>query len=158
MLAPSPTSADTIQQADGQGIKNIILIYTLKILTYVLSLLTVTRSYGQTGNCDTIYNIVETMPGYDKGLARYLMNDLIPVIGECIKRDSHIIASLYIALTIDTKGKVIDVDFLKPNLTRLCKAELREKLLTMNGWTPGQVNGQPVCSKFHWPISCIKWE
>ena len=134
--------------------------HIFKILTFIL-LLTVTKSYGQTNGCDTIYNNPETMAQYKndfKGLSDYLTNELVPIIADCIKRDTEIIASLHIILTIDSNGKVVDATFPKHNLTLLCKDELKKKLLTMNGWTAGQNDGRPVCSKFIWPISCLKWE
>jgi len=93
-----------------------------------------------------------------KGLPDYLTNELVPVIAECINRDEELITSLYIILTIDCNGKVIDATFPKHNLTSLCKDDLKQKLLTMDGWTAGQQNGFPVCSKFSWPIGCLKWE
>jgi len=132
----------------------------VKILTVVL-LLTVTKSYGQTNDCDTVYNYSQVMPKYDKdikGLSDYLIRELVPIIRDCIKRDTEIIASLYIILSIDSSGKVIDATFPKDNLTLRCKDDLRAKLLTMTGWTAGQQDGQDVCCKFNWPISCLKWE
>ena len=124
--------------------------------------MTVTKSYGQTNNgCDTVYNNSETIPQYTndfKGLSDYLTNELLPIITDCIKRDTKTIASLYIILTIDSNGKVIDATFPKHNLTSICKDDLKKKLLTMNGWTAGQKDGRPICSKFNWPISCLKWE
>lgn len=101
------------------------------------------------------------MPKYDKdikGLSDYLMKELVPIIGDCMKRDTDMIASLYIILTIDSNGKVIDATFPKDNLTSLCKDDLKKKLLTMSGWTAGQKDGRPACCKFSWPISCLKWE
>ncbi|MDO8365576.1 MAG: hypothetical protein Q7T20_02180 [Saprospiraceae bacterium] len=135
--------------------------HLLKILIYTL-LMPVSVSYGQaTSYCDTIYNTFETIPQYDKdfkGLTSYLINELAPIIGDCMERDSTIIASLFIILTIDSQGKVVDAAFSRPNLTAICKTDLKKKLLTMNGWTAGQVNGQPVCRIFNWPIRCLKWE
>ena len=131
-----------------------------KILT-IIFLLTVTKSYGQNNGCDTVYSYVEVMPKYDndiKGLSDYLMKELVPIIGDCIKRDTEIISSLYIILTIDSNGIVIDATFPKHNLTLLCKDDLKAKLLTMKGWTAGQKDGQPLCCKFNWPISCLNWE
>jgi hypothetical protein len=101
------------------------------------------------------------MPQYKnelKGLSDYLTKELVPIISDCIKRDSDIIASLYIILTIDSNRKVIDATFPRHNLTSLCNENLKKKLLTMSGWTAGQKDGRPVCSKFSWPISCLKWE
>ena len=134
--------------------------HIFKILT-IIFLLTVSKTYGQTNGCDTVYSFVEVMPKYDKdikGLFDYLMKELVPIIGNCIKRDTEIIASLYIILTIDSNGKVIDATFPKNNLSLLCKDELKTKLLTMTGWTAGLKDGKPVCCKFNWPISCLKWE
>lgn len=131
-----------------------------KILT-VIFFLTVTKSYGQSSGCDTVYSYVEVMPKYEKevkGLSDYLMKELVSIIGNCIKRDIEIIANLYIILTIDSNGKVIDATFPRHNLTSLCNEDLKAKLLTMTGWTAGQKDGQPVCCKFNWPISCLKWE
>ncbi len=121
----------------------------------------VAKSQGQTCGCDSVYNNPEIMPQFKnefKGLLDYLKIELVPIIAECIKRDTEIIASLYIILTIDTAGKVIDATFPRYNLTSLCKYDLKQKLLTMNGWTPGQNNRPPVCSKIRLPISCLKWE
>ena len=123
--------------------------------------MTVTKAYAQTNGCDTVYNNPDTMPQYKndlKGLSDYMTNELVPIIANCIKRDTELTASLYIILTIDSKGYAIDATFPKQNLTTLCKEDLKKKLLTMNGWTAGQKDGQPVCSKFNWPISCLKWE
>lgn len=131
-----------------------------KTLT-VFFLLTGTKSYGQAIGCDTVYNNPETMPQYRndlKGLSDYLTMELVPVIADCIKRDTSIIASLYILLTIDSNGEVIDATFPRPNLTTHCKDDLKQKLLTMGGWTAGQHDGRPVCSNYNWPIRCLKWE
>lgn len=126
----------------------------------VLFQLTVTTSFGQTNGCDTVYSYVEEMPKYDKdmkGLTGYLMQELVPIIGDCIQRDIELISSLSIILTIDSNGKVIDATFPKGNLTLLCEDDLKAKLLTMTGWTAGQKDGQPVCCTFYLPINCLRW-
>lgn len=133
---------------------------TTKILTFI-ALLNSSVILGQTINkCDTIYDFVEQMPKYERdmqGLMDYLNKDLIPIVDECMKRDSSLIASLWIILSIDKNGQVIDVSFPRPELTDQCKNDLKKKLLTMTGWQPGQQNGKNVCTHFNWPISCIKW-
>ena len=140
--------------------KNNNLRHMFKIVTFIL-LLTVTKSYGQTSVCDTVYSNSETMPKYDnefKGFSDYLTKELVPIIGTCLKQDAAITTSLYIILTIDNNGKVIEATFPRCNLTPLCKVDLEKKLLTMTGWTAGKKDGQPICCKFSWPISCLKWE
>lgn len=134
--------------------KNIQIILTLVAL--VISSL----AFGQT-KCDTIYNAVEKIPQYDKGmegLRNYLNEELVPIIINCMKGDSVLITSLYIVLTIDKEGSVIDAKFTRPLLTDQCKSDLNAKLLTMTGWTPGQLYGQNVCYRLIWPISCLKWD
>jgi len=133
----------------------------LNILTFI-ALLISSVTYGQiTNKCDTIYDFVDKMPQYDKdinGLMDYLNKELVPIISNCMKRDGDLIASLHIVLTIDKNGKVIDATFPRPNLTDQCKSDLKKKLLTMTGWTAGQLKGENVCTHFYWPISCLKWE
>jgi len=134
--------------------------HTFKIFTLIL-LIAVTKSYSQAIEYDTVYSSPDTMPMYkdgDNGLSQYFTKELAPIIGACIKRDTTIIASLCIVLTIDSNGKVIEATFPTHNLTTLCKDDLKKKLFTMNGWRAGQKEGRPVCSIFNWPIRCIKWE
>lgn len=118
-------------------------------------------SFGQINKCDTIYDFAEQMPQYindSRGLMDFFNKELIPIISDCMKRDSSLIASLQIVLTIDIYGQVINATFPKPELTDLCKSNLKKKLITMKGWKPGQMSGMKVCTHFYWPISCIKWE
>lgn len=75
-----------------------------------------------------------------------------------MKRDSSLIASLQIVLTIDINGQVINATFPRPELADLCKSDLKKKLITMTGWKAGQMNGTKVCTHFYWQVSCIKWE
>lgn len=133
---------------------NIILTIICYLITFAIC--------GQTNNadCDSIYDFVEIMPKYDNeaiGLMNYLSKDLSPILSDCIKRDSVITASMYLTLTIDKQGHVIDVEYKRIEATDQCKEELRKKIMTMTGWTPGQHNGQPVCCRYTWPVSCIKW-
>lgn len=126
----------------------------------LIILLAFSKSYGQANSCDTIYSITEVPPRYhtDKnGLIQYVRNELIPIIGLCVERESELIYSLFIKLTIDCNGNVIDATFSKANLTIKCKEEVKAKLLTMTGWTAGQQGGKNVCCKYFIPISCIYW-
>lgn len=120
-------------------------------------------TFGQSVNnkCDTIYDFVETLPQYEnnvKGLMDYLMTDLAPVLSDCYTIDGILTASIYLTLTIDKKGKVIDVEFKRIEASEKCKGELRKKLLNMTGWSSGKVGDTAVCSKYQWPISCINWK
>lgn len=112
-------------------------------------------------DCDTIYDFAESLPQYQndgKGLMDYLMTDLAPILSDSYTRDNIITASIYLILTIDKKGKVIDVEFKKIHATEKCKEKLKEKLLTMTGWTPGKQGNKAVCSKYKWAIRCINWK
>lgn len=118
-------------------------------------------SFGQTNNsCDTIYNYPGKLAHYidnEKGLMEYTTKTLAPILGDCIKQDGEIIASMYLILTIDRTGKVIAVDFTPLTATENCKDKLRKEIMNMTGWAPGQINGKDVCSIFLWPTSCLKW-
>jgi hypothetical protein len=135
-------------------IRNLILVFSFLMISV--------ESFGQIDNkCDAIYSFVDFMSEYANGihgLMDYLNKDLILILSDCIQRDSILIASMYLTLTIDNEGKVIDVDFIQINATDQCKSDLKKKILTMPSWTPGKLNGKAVCCKFSWPISCIMWQ
>ncbi|MEZ4911206.1 MAG: hypothetical protein R2774_10135 [Saprospiraceae bacterium] len=135
----------------------------LKIVLTLFIFATGYSSYGQSVNneCDTIYDFAETLPKYEndiKGLMDYLMADLAPILSDCYKRDDILTASIYLTLTIDKEGKVIDVEFKRIQASEKCKEELKEKLLTMTGWTPGKQGDLAICCKYQWPISCVNWK
>jgi len=140
---------------------NVSLKIRIQALLFIL-VLSSSAIYGQmTQENDKIYNFVDKMPVYskgEKGLTNYFNKELIPIISNCLKRDSDLIASLHIVLTIDKKGKVIDAIFPRPNLSDKCRSELKKKLLTMTGWKSGQLNHKVVCTHYFWPISCLKWQ
>lgn len=132
------------------------------ILT-IFCLLTGLTANGQLADvsCGTVYKFAEIMPQYDKGtegLFTYLTDELTPLLSDYFKRDSILIASMHLTLTIDKQGHVAAVDFQRTNATQECKNKLRQKIMTMTGWEPGQIDEQPVCCEYVWPISCILWE
>jgi hypothetical protein len=77
----------------------------------------------------------------DEGLARYVVTEIVPVLSSCLSENDALIASLHINITINDYGHVVDVVFLNSRLSSKCE---------------GTMNGLPVCSKFYWPISCLK--
>ena len=133
----------------------------IKILPFII-FLTCTTIFGQTNDiCDTIFDHVDKLPKFNNDnldLSNYIINELAPIVSNCMKRDGNLIASLSIILTINSQGKVIDATFSRPKLTDQCKNELRNKLLTMTGWTAGQLNDRNVCFYYHLPISCFQWQ
>jgi len=138
----------------------------MKKLTIFLTLMVFTTGspiFGQSVNrqCDTIFAVAEIMPQYQtglKGLMDYLMTDLAPILSNCCERDSILITSIYLTLTIDNYGEVTDVDFKRIQATEKCKKELKENLMNMTGWIPGKQGDISVCCKYFWPVRCIKWE
>ncbi len=112
-------------------------------------------------DCDTVYNLPEIMPQFGNSeldILNYVAEELAPVFRECYALDSSYISSLKVRLTLDKNGKVQEVRFIRLKSSDSCEALIREKLFSMEGWTPGKVNGEPVCSRIVVPISCIKWD
>ena len=108
----------------------------------------------------TIYQKVDIDPKYYTGmvgLMEYFGKEVSPIISDCMKQDKELVSKFIIRLVIDNKGTVIDATIQDDELTVDCKAQLRSKLLTMSGWTPGQMKTKTVCSYYNWIISCIKW-
>lgn len=128
----------------------------------LFALLTLLKANGQPGKrCDVIYDTVDVLPEHKKGMmgiANYVMYELAPVVSDCMSNGDELIANLYITLTIDNRGQVIDAEFIKPALTSRCKNALKKKLLSMDGWTPAKFKGRAVCSHYKLPIGCLKWE
>jgi hypothetical protein len=119
------------------------------------------NSFCQSNSCEIIYEFTEVKPRFkndNKELFKYLSEEITPLISNCVKRKNILISRLNIIVTINKKGKVIDANFLKPDLSSLCEKELKTKLLTMKGWAPARHKGNPVCCNLIIPINCIKWE
>lgn len=116
---------------------------------------------SQTIACDTIYPSPEKSAVYQDGsisLIKYVQNELFPIISTCNTFEDELITRLSLIITIDLYGNVIGIHFNLDNLTRTCQESLRKKILQMPPWTPATINGQPVCSEFHFPINCIHYK
>lgn len=116
--------------------------------------------FGQTTSCQTIYETVDTPPTYNEGttaLMGYFERQLSPIIRKYHKKDDELSAKVMLTFTIDANGKVIDVVLSNHTLPEKCTEEMRAKVLTMTGWTPGMLNKEKVCSQIALVISCIKW-
>ena len=107
-----------------------------------------------------VYDLVEVIPQYKDGSAsfyQFLNSELLPILSDCPEQHGMPISSLYLKLTIDSQANVVDVNFLKSALCDDCKTRMREKLLAMEGWTAGIIDGERVCTRIVIPIKCIKW-
>jgi len=139
-------------------IQNYFLILKTKLIPFLLFItLSCANCLAQTKSCDTIYDSKEIKAHYKKGeleLNKFVIKQLLPIIGQCKENSS--ISSLFMYLTIDSKGKIIDVRFTRAKLSETCKAELKKELLTMEGWQPAILNNQPVCGIYLLPIHCLK--
>jgi hypothetical protein len=50
-------------------------------------------------------------------------------------------------------GQVAEAEIIQKELSAGCKAALVSKLLSMEGWTHGKMDGQSVCSMVSLPIN-----
>jgi len=111
--------------------------------------------------CDSIHEKAQVPPKYIKGEAgilEYISKELSPIMSDCQNQVGEILQKLSIVLTIDKYGKVINATFPQTNVPANCQQDLKRKLLNMSGWYPGQISGQPVCSKYNIPINCLLWK
>jgi hypothetical protein len=115
------------------------------------------QTFGQTNvSCDRIYDRPEKQAKYKtdvKGMMDYAITNLLPIISEDGSQPTRMIASL----TIDKAGKIVDVEFQNLDVKEESKVKLRDKIMQMENWIPGKVNGQSICSKYEWIVHCIKW-
>jgi hypothetical protein len=130
------------------------------IVLMLIAFLTTRIAFCQTTFCGTIHKVVDTSPTYVNGtseLFKYYGQELAPIVYSCSSQGKDPTTKLLIVLTIDSEGKVIDAVFSRHHLTDDCIARLKTKLLTMIGWTAGQLNKKNVCSNYSWIITCFKW-
>lgn len=131
------------------------------IIPVIISALTWTNARSQPiKSCDSVYENVDERAIYKDGnddLNNFIWKELIPVLSKSIYNIEDAPTRLLFYLTIDKNGKVVDVTF-KSELPEFCKLQLKELLLKMQRWTPGKINGKPVCSKYFVPIGCLKWD
>jgi hypothetical protein len=126
-----------------------------KTLTAVYFLLTMTVcvAHGQANPCETIYLVVDNQPAYEGGMSAlfdYATKHLSEIIKQGQIDSNEPTAKLFMMLTIDANGNVIDAELSNHKLSKHYEGLLKEKLLNMTGWTPGTLNGHRVCSKFAW--------
>lgn len=116
---------------------------------------------AQKNVCEKIYDTPDTLARYKNGkkdLHAYFQEKIIPILGDCIKQKLDVVHSMTIKLTIDAAGKVNTVEIVKPELSDYCKTQLKTEFLLMQGWTPGILGTEKVCSVFIYPIAGIRWQ
>lgn len=103
-------------------------------------------SLGQE-TCDSLYTVVDQMPVYGKG-----QSDILEYLAKNLKfsKTCRPEELRKLTWTIDTEGKMIDIDAL--GIEGQCKANIIEQLKTFPYWTPGRLNGELVCVRMILPI------
>jgi hypothetical protein len=93
------------------------------------------------------------------GMMKYLSKEISPALSDHFTDTTNVPpASLKMILTIDKKGKVIDVKFLNTKIDKECSSILTSKLLDMKGWKPAKHNGKAIVGGYNWYVSCILWQ
>lgn len=115
------------------------------IIIFICGLCTV-DSLGQE-TCDSLYTVVDQMPVYGKG-----QSDILEYLAKNLKfsKTCRPEELRKLTWTIDTEGKMIDIDAL--GIEGQCKANIIEQLKTFPYWTPGRLNGELVCVRMILPI------
>lgn len=134
--------------------------YLLTILIVITSTCIEVNGQENTG-CNHVYEKADKDPQYKNGqqdLLDFICNDLMRTLSKCIYNIEDAPTRLLIDLTIDENGNVMEVSYKRSDLSKPCEIQLTEQLMKMKGWIPGKVDGRSVCSKFHMPIGCIKWD
>jgi hypothetical protein len=130
----------------------------VRILVVLICLIVIfTNAEGQSiARCQKVYTSVHVMPSYKSGmndLLAYVSEELSPLFNDYPDKEEMIVLKKHIVeLTIDYNGQVVEVNFPKSTLLRSFLDEVKEKIKTMEGWNPGQLNGENVCTKLTLPI------
>lgn len=130
----------------------IFLIFLLPVYNNVLS--------QSNSTCTKIYDgdEVDQEAIYKSGSQSILFDtrkEIYPVFSDCAENGDELITSMRAKLTVDSEGKVIDVVFIRFNASDKCKELVKQKMMSLTGWTPATKDGVNVCSYYYWIISCI---
>lgn len=108
-------------------------------------------------NCNIIYDVVQVQPNYKKGaidLYQYVNKEVVPLIVNCyLYKSSNLRTSFVIHFVVEADGKISDVIMPDDIIEKKCMQDVRTKILSMEGWTAGQLNDDYVCSRFKLPIN-----
>lgn len=96
-----------------------------------------------------------TFKGGIPGMMNYFRNEIFPIISDETKDVENFPTSLKMTLTIDKKGKVIDIQFINTRMEEDCRNAVAGKLLEMKGWKAAQLNGKAVIGKYNCYIGCL---
>lgn len=136
--------------------------YISLLLLMLLFFLNKQNAFSQIAvGCDTVYIFTETMPKYEKGDAeatKYLLNEVTPVVSSYNKKNDALVTKVHIDLIINQQGNVANVEFPNSNISSEFEFEIQKKLLKMKGWKAGLMNGEPVCCRLSFSISCILYK
>ena len=107
-------------------------------------------SFGQEvyDSCDSIYKSPETPANFNSPVTLVrLTEEMIPIIYEGIQQD-EIISNAEIQFTVNSKGKIIDINFPRLVVNETCKEKLRKILSGISPLIPATNNGKNVCSVY----------
>lgn len=131
--------------------------YRLSILISVTFFFIVNSSYGQSKVCDKLYNFPDTEASFKENgtdLLRFFNENILELIYDS---NSEVLppTSFKMIIIINDKDEVESIEAIKGDYSEELKDEILKKLQQENGWNSGKVNGQKVCAKFYFFISCI---
>jgi len=132
----------------------------LKTVFFLVLLNSLCFSQAKT-SCEKVFDTADTLAQYKNGkkdMHAYFQEKIIPILGDCIKQKLDVVHSMKIKFTIDLNGKVSAVEILEPTLSDYCKTKLITEFMQMQGWKPGIVSGNKVCSVFIYPVAGIRWQ
>lgn len=119
-------------------------------LIFCLIIFASKSAYSQTAVCDTVYSVVEEMPKFKNGDLASLSKEISKLRFKSSCED----LSFKIVGTITKEGRFVDVKV--HGVTEACEDGIANQLMQLlSEWTPGKLNGHPVCVMWVMPL-CIK--
>lgn len=135
-------------------------IFKSLIIISTLLLVSIFSTYGRSVVVPS-HKTDSVAPAFKGGvpaLMTYFRKEIEPILSDCAKDSVYLPTSLKMILTIDPKGKVVDVEFPKSQMDNQCKCAIQDKLLEMKGWEPGTYAGKRIVDKYPWYINSILWQ
>jgi hypothetical protein len=128
-------------------------------ILFVLVSIKVNGMSSIVANCDSFYLHPDASTSFSTGnldLMRFISKNV--VLSACATNGKgDLITKMTLVFSIDSEGFVMDVDAQDISLTPECKQEILNPFRGKQLWNPAMFKGQPVCSTYVFPITCIKW-
>ena len=116
-------------------------------------------AFGQTTLCDSIIEFPEVEASFaneEDNVLDYFLDHLIDIVYDSDSGEFPP-SSFSMIVIINDNDEVVAIEKMRSSYSKEVQNELLAVLQKEQGFKSGEVNGQKICSRFYFVISCILW-